>query len=112
MTPIFFSIIFVIAMGVLTQFTHNLVLAAMIPPILYSFCLQLGVTNIELLMTLFTFAISVAIATPGGSTMSALIFANTEWIHMKSAYLYAGTAAIISILTIVVIGFPIGILIF
>ena len=76
--------------------------------------MQMGMEagNIELLMTLFTFAIAIAIATPGGSTMSALIFANTEWIDMKSAYKYSCTAAIISIITVVVIGFSVGPLVF
>lgn len=114
MSPVVFSIAFVVTMAVLTQFTHNLVLAAMVPSILYGFCMQMGmdVGNIQLLMTLFTFAIAIAIATPGGSTMSALIFANTEWIDMKSAYKYSCTAAIISIITVVVIGFSVGPLVF
>jgi len=112
MSPMAFSIAFIVVMAILTQFTHNLVLAAIVPPILYGFCLQLGIGNIELLMTLFTFAISIAIATPGGSTMSALIFANTEWIHMKSAYIYSTTAAIIGIIVMVLVGFPVGTFIF
>ncbi|MEE0434823.1 MAG: SLC13 family permease [Peptococcaceae bacterium] len=114
MSPIVFSVAFIVIMGVLTQFTHNLVLAAMVPGILYGFCLQFGMEagTIGLLMTLFTFAISIAIATPGGSTMSALIFANTQWIHMKSAYLYTTVAAMISIIVILVIGFPVGQLLF
>lgn len=110
LSPMVFSITFVVIMGVLTQFTHNLVLAAMVPGILYGFCVQFGMDagSIGLMMTLFTFAISIAIATPGGSTMSALIFANTQWIHMKSAYLYTFVAALISIVVTVVIGFSVG----
>lgn len=112
LSPAVFGLVFIIVMGILTQFTHNLVLAAMIPPILYGFCVQLGVENIALIMTLFVFAISIAIATPGGSTFSAIIFANTEWIDMKSAYIYCTAAAIISLVITVAVGFPVGALIF
>lgn len=114
MSPIVFCVVFIVVMAVLTQFTHNFVLAAMVPGILYGFCVQFGLDAgmIELMMTLFTFAISIAIATPGGSTASALIFANTEWIHIKSAYKYTFIAALISILINIIVGFPVGSLLF
>lgn len=114
LSPMVFSVLIIAIMAVLTQFTHNLVLAAMVPPILYSFGMQLGMdgSTLSLVMTLFTFAISIAIATPGGSAMCALIFANTEWIHMKSAYLYTFMAALISLITTLVIGFSVGSVIF
>lgn len=110
LSPFVFSITFIAAMAILTQVTHNLVLAAMVPPILYAFCVQLGMdaSTIALMVTLFTFAISIAIATPGGSTMSALIFANTEWIDMKHAYIYACSAALIGIIVVLVFGFTVG----
>lgn len=114
LSPMVFSIAFILIMAILTQFTHNLVLAAMVPGILYGFCVEFGMdgSTIGLMMTLFTFAISIAIATPGGSTMSALIFANTQWIHMKSAYLYTFVAALISIVVNLAVGFPVGSLLF
>lgn len=114
LSPMVFSIAFILIMAILTQITHNLVLAAMVPGILYGFCVEFGMdgSTIGLMMTLFTFAISIAIATPGGSTMSALIFANTQWIHMKSAYLYTFVAALISIVVNLAVGFPVGSLLF
>lgn len=107
MGPVLFSICFVAFVGVLTIFTPDLILAAMIPPVLYGFCVQLNV-DARLIVTLCLFATSVAIATPSSSSMSAIIFANKEWIDTKSAYKYCCITAIASILVIIILGFAIG----
>lgn len=106
-----FCIAFIIVAGILTQIAHNLVLAALLTPVMYQFSIQLG--GDPLLMTvLFAFAIAVAIATPGGSAPGALIYTNTEWIDIKDAYKYGCMAAGISILASLLIGLPLGYLIF
>ena len=105
-----FCIAFIIVAGVLTQIAHNLVLAALLTPVLYQFCLQLG-GNPLLMTVLFAFAIAVAIATPGGSAPGALIYTN-DWIKIKDAYKYGALAAAISIIASLVVGLPLGSIIF
>lgn len=72
MSPVFsqfnglaFCVIFLIISGLLTQIAHNLVLAALLTPVLYQFCIQLGGDPIAM-SVLFSFAIATAVATPGG----------------------------------------------
>lgn len=106
-----FCIAFIVVAGILTQVAHNLVLAALLTPVMYQFSIQLGGDPL-LMSVLFAFAIAVAIATPGGSAPGALIYTNSEWIEIKDAYKYGCLAAGISIIMSIVIGLPLGSLIF
>lgn len=51
-----------------------------------------------------TFLLGVAIVTPGGSAMSAMLFGNTNWIDAKSCYIYMGTAFLISLVSCLTVG--------
>lgn len=105
-----FCAVFLIIAGLLTQVAHNLVLAALLTPVLYQFCIQLGGDPIAM-SVLFSFAIATAVATPGGSATAALMFTN-DWIGSTNSYKYGWTMAIISILVLLVIGLPLGSIIF
>lgn len=111
MGPTLFIIVFVLVSGLLTQVAHNLVLGALFTPIAYSFAVDLG-ANPALVVTLLTFALQVAIATPGGSSTGALIYVNREWISTGNAYKYSLIIAVINLIEIILIGLPIGHLIF
>lgn len=111
MHPTLFVIVFVLVCGLLTQVAHNLVLGALFTPIAYSFAVDLGVSPL-LVVTLLTFALQVAIATPGGSSTGALIYVNRDWISVKSAYKYSSVLALISLSAVIVVGVPIGHLVF
>lgn len=113
MAPIFthfqgiaFCAVFLLIGGLLTQIAHNLVLAAMLTPVLYSFCVQLGV-NPVMMCSLFSFAIATAVATPGGSATAALLFTN-EWIGTKNAYKYGWLMALIATVVVIAVGIPVG----
>ncbi len=117
MSPVFtrfsglaFCAIFLIIAGLLTQVAHNLVLAALLTPVLYQFSIALG-GNPVLMCVLFSFAIATAVATPGGSATAALMFTN-DWIGRTNSYKYGWLMAIISIIVVVVIGIPVGSLLF
>ncbi len=105
-----FCVVFLVVCGLLTQVAHNLVLAAILTPILYQFCVQLG-ANPLMMATLFSFAIATAVATPGGSATAALMFTN-DWIGRGNSYKYGWLMAIISIIGTVAVGLPIGMLVF
>lgn len=105
-----FCVVFLIIGGLLTQVAHNLVLAALLTPVLYQFCIQLGGDPIAM-SVLFSFSIATAVATPGGSATAALMFTN-DWIGSGNSYKYGWTMAIISLIVVIVVGLPLGTLIF
>lgn len=105
-----FCVLFLVVCGLLTQVAHNLVLAAILEPVLYQFCITMGADPL-LMSVLFSFAIATAVATPGGSATAALLFTN-EWIGRKNAYIYGWLMAIISIIVVVVVGLGAGSIIF
>lgn len=105
-----FCAVFLLIGGMLTQVAHNLVLAAMLTPVLYQFCVALGADPI-MMCVLFSFAIATAVATPGGSATAALMFTN-DWIGRGNSYKYGWTMAIISTIVVIVVGIPLGSIIF
>lgn len=107
LSPLVFTVVFVIISALVTQVTHNLVCGIVFTPIMYRFAMELGADPI-LTLVLMTFVLGVAIVTPGGSAMSAMLFGNVDWIDTKSCYLYMGTAFIISLAAAVLIGLPVG----
>ena len=111
LSPLAFTIIFVIISALVTQVTHNLVCGIVFTPIMYRFAVELGADPI-LTVVLMTFVLGVAIVTPGGSAMSAMLFGNVDWIDTKSCYLYMGTAFLISLFAVLFIGLPVGLLLF
>ena len=105
-----FCIVFLAMAAILTQVAHNLVLAALLTPILYQFCVQLGADPL-LMCTLFSFAIATAVATPGGSATAALMFTN-DWIGRANSYKYGWLMAGLSLVVTIVVGLSFGSLVF
>ena len=105
-----FCAVFLLMGGLLTQVAHNLVLAAMLTPVLYQFCIALGADPI-MMSVLFSFTIATAVATPGGSATAALMFTN-DWIGSGNSYKFGWIMAIISTLVCIVVGIPLGSIIF
>ncbi len=105
-----FCIVFLAMAAILTQVAHNLVLAALLTPILYQFCVQLGADPL-LMCTLFSFAIATAVATPGGSATAALMFTN-DWIGRANSYKYGWLMAGLSLAVTIVVGLSFGSLVF
>ena len=107
MSPLLFTFAFILIGGVLTQFAHNVVLAVVMTPIAYNFAVMVG-ANPAILIILLAFALGIAVATPGGSAMGALIYLNTEWIGTGNAYKYCFVVAGISLLVLLAVGVPLG----
>ncbi len=87
MSPVIFTIAFVVIFGAITQFAHNMVLAAVAVPIMCQFAVPLG-ANPLVVGVLMAFVLNIGICTPGGSTPGALAFANPKWITTAEAYKY------------------------
>ena len=64
-----------------------------------------------MMCVLFSFALATSVATPGGSATAALMFTN-DWIGKGNSYKYGWLMAIISIIVVVVVGIPVGSIIF
>jgi sodium-dependent dicarboxylate transporter 2/3/5 len=106
LNPVLFSILVAIFFCTLTQFMHNVVLAAIAAPLYYTFCTQLG-ANPGITMVLCCYGINLAILTPAASGMSALFFSNSRYVEPKEGYKYTFLAYIISCVTII-LGYPIA----
>jgi len=107
---LFYAVSFFVAV-VITQFVHNLVLLTIMTPILTTLAVSIGANPITVTLGLIL-AIMAAIATPGASSRSALVFGNTEWIAPKDAYVFGIWAAFSAYLIIVALGIPLGMLLF
>jgi len=110
-SPMLFIIFCIIVLGAITQVAHNLVLTMTFTPMLAAMALNYGLDPLLvgfLLVTIF----QCASATPAASAQSAAVFANAEWVGQKYAYLSGTAFAIISMIVLVCIAYPLGRLLF
>lgn len=94
-----------------TQFMNNSICGAMLFPIIYPFAVQMGI-NPGLITVLLIYILVIAVLTPAGSPMSALMFANTEWISTKEIYKYIVPGIFIVFLSTCLVGIPVAFLVF
>ena len=106
LSPILFVVVLIIANIVLTQFAHNTVLLMVLTPIYIEIALVVGVNPI-LIPLLCSMSLCAAMATPGASSRSGLIFGNTEWIAKKDAYLL-GILSVVSVIVGLIVMVPLG----
>lgn len=84
--PITFVSGFTLLGAVATQFTHNITILVVGMPIIWNIS-QVTAINPEVLSLMLILGAGGAYATPAASTVGALMFANTEWIGVKRAYI-------------------------
>ena len=107
MSPVAFTATFLLFISVLVQFVNNVVIAAVFPAIIYSFCINFG-ANIYVVISLFTFIVTLAFATPGGGSIPAMVYANREWLDTASAIKYCMIVTITTILIVLIAGIGLG----
>lgn len=110
MGPMVFIIGFTLFAAVLTQLAHNLVLAAVLTPIMCNFAIVAG-ADLTASVIMLCFALGIALATPGASSPGALVYANREWISAKRAYGYGITSVLTSVIIILLVGYPLCLMI-
>lgn len=98
---------------IITQFTHNLILAAVFVPLLSQIGSSMGVPAAELIIIAIGLSLVLlqALMTPAASNRGAMIFGN-EWIGKKNAAFFGGLATISAFLVILILGIPLGFLLF
>lgn len=110
-SPMTMYIFLIVICLVLTQFMNNTVLLVVLTPML---CKLAGLVNANpfIITAILVFALSAALATPGASSRAGLIFGNTEWIATKDAYLQGILSVVSVMLALLIVGLPLGILLF
>ncbi len=109
-SPAIFLIAVVLIFGLLTQVVHNMVLLVIFTPVLCKTCLGLGISP-WLFGILICLALQSAVATPAASCQAAMVFANTEWITTKQAYVNSIAFVIFSSIVLIA-AIPIGMILF
>ena len=110
LSPLVFYLVLCVLYGITTQFVHNLVLLTMFTPIAIELGTLVGanpivVTFIGLIM------LSAALATPGASSRSGLVFSNTAYIDPRKAYIL-GLLALLATLLACIVTLPIAAMMF
>lgn len=90
-----------IAMGVITQFLHNMVVAFLFMPLLTPVAVNLGADPGIMFLMMFI-GLTCSFATPAASMNSGFIFGN-EQIGGKYAYLYGWTLLIVAIVCTIIL---------
>lgn len=111
LSPIVFLVSVVLLFGIVTQLAHNLILIVVFTPVLAKMALSFGVSPM-VMAVLVAGAAASAFMTPAASANAAIVFGNTEWITRKQAYLLGAIIAVSYWLTLLVIGAPLGNLLF
>lgn len=101
-----FMIMIVIVLGVLTQFTHNLVLAALFIPFLIPLCQQLGGNPYAFFMLIF-FTLNASYMTPAASFQSAMVHAH-KGTNVRWNYIFGIAFSIITWIVLIAITLHLG----
>ena len=105
MSPVVFMIVCSVVLGILTQFVHNVVLAAMFIPMMTQICASIG-GNPYVMFFLLYLALQAAYATPGASMQGAMMFGH-DWVPRKDGYMFGIIFLLITFASFVV-GIPLG----
>ncbi len=111
LSPTMFVIASVVVLGFITQVAHNLVLTMTFTPLLATVAANYGIDPLLFGFLLVTM-LQCATATPAASAQGALVFANSEWIATKDAYKLGFTFAIIAMIVLICLVYPVGIVLF
>lgn len=99
-----------VVLALLTQVSMNMVLGAVFIPFLTGICVQLGGNPFLLFMMLYS-GINMAFFTPAASAYGAMMHGH-DWIKGKNAYLIGGMNLLVLLIVVIVVGMPLGNLMF
>jgi len=95
--PIGYVIFIAIFTGLLTQISHNMVLGAIITPILVPISISTGLNPLAVMMV-YMLPINIAILTPAASGISSVMWGNTDYVETKQILKLAIITIIITII--------------
>lgn len=102
MNWVMFTIVCMVALGLLTQVSHNLIIAAVLFPVFAPMCADMGGDPVLWFFINF-FAINASFTTPAASGWSAMMHSNSEWISVKEAYGFGFSTLIVTWLACLVV---------
>ena len=106
-SPMALYIVTIVVACVLTQFMNNTILLVVMTPMLCTISGMVG-ANPVLIAAILIFGLTAALATPGASSRAGLVFGNTEWIDVKQAYVQAILSVLAVVIALIVVGLPLG----
>ena len=105
-------IILVVAVGaVVTNFANNLVLTIALMPFMVTYLAPTGMDMTGAMILLFM-TCQMALCTPGGSPMTAVVFSMTEWVKPQKMMKYGLILLPLLLFFDLLIGVPLNMLIF
>lgn len=107
LSPMLFYVVLIFIYGVLTQFVHNVVLLSVFTPVALTFGTMIGANPVTI-MFIGIVILSTALATPGASSRSGLVFANLEWISPKWAYFLGIVSVVLVMIAYAILGVPLA----
>ncbi|MDR0434678.1 MAG: hypothetical protein LBH21_06410 [Gracilibacteraceae bacterium] len=99
-----------LVLGVVTQFTHNMVLGAMFLPVLCPLAAQLG-GNATVMFFLGYIILNCAYVTPAASMQAGFVHGHPD-IATRDAYIFGILLLVLTYLVLMVIGIPLGNMVF
>ena len=109
-SPVFLIVLAGLIVCILTQFVVNIVVGAMFIPIFAQFCLEVGVDPLVCFLIMYV-ALNIAFATPAASMPAALMHGH-ENVSTKQAYGYGVLYMVIGLIILMVVGIPLGSILF
>lgn len=104
LSPTALLIFAMIVLGILTQFTHNIVLAAVFSPILIPLYVSMGGNPYTISFAMY-FVLNASYVTPAASLQSAMVHGNTA-MDNKLAYLLGTVFLIVTWIVVLLITVP------
>ena len=105
--PIIFVIAYLLIATLTTNVINNAIVGAIMVPISYTLCLNVGVNPIALTACIICFS-DFGILLPSSSPLGALIHNNSGWIPKKIIYSYGGFLLGVMVLFAFVVGWPLA----
>lgn len=105
-----FMLVSMILLGILTQVTHNIVLAAMFTPFLCPLCAQIG-GNPYVMWFLMYFTLNASYMTPAASFQSAMVHGH-DMTNTKYSYIFGISISVLTWLIAIIVTIPLGTMLF
>lgn len=103
---IFIALVILFAI-ILTNLCNNAVTGVILVAISYGFANQMQINTVMLTM-LITFSVHLAVLTPAGSPMAAILHGNRQWISAGEIYRYGIITVLLTGLLLILVGLPLA----
>lgn len=107
LSPLLFVVVFMALAMFITNLINNVVVAAIMVPISWTFSTALGLNPIAV-VACFTLFVDFAIFLPSASPSGAMMHSNEGWIPKKLLYKYAFIALVMLFVVTIIVAWPLS----